>query len=128
VIRNAVPGYKRDEVGGSIACQRRLREMRIGGEKIFRPAMQVREVTTATSGDQDFLADTIGVFEHDDATATFASLYGAYQARSAGAQDNRVERLWEHVRSFRVRGQSCKWEQALPSIEEADPSRTEVRS
>jgi hypothetical protein len=53
--------------------------------------MQVGEVAASAAGDQDFLADAVGMFEHNDATAALAGLDGTHQAGSAASQDDHVE-------------------------------------
>ena len=54
------------EIRRSIAGERRLGEMWIGGKKILRAGVQVGEIAAAAAGDQDFLADSIRAFEHQN--------------------------------------------------------------
>ena len=53
--------------------------------------MDVREVAAAAAGDEDFLADTIGTLEDDDAATSFAGLDRAEEARGASAEDESVK-------------------------------------
>ncbi len=108
VISNAVLRDQRNEIRRRVACQRRLAEVRIGGKKILRAAMQIGEVAAPAAGDQDLLADAIGVLEHGNSAAALARLDGAHQAGSAAAQDDYIEAVFEQVTSFRVWGGSCK--------------------
>jgi len=79
-----------DEVGWSVASERRLDEMRVGREKIVRARMQVGEIAAASAGDQDLLADAVGTFQHEDAAPALARFYGAHQARCARSENNYV--------------------------------------
>ena len=80
-----------DEVGGRVAGERGLGEVGIGGEEIFRAAVEVGEVAAASAGDEDFLAGTRGVFEDGDAAAAAAGFDGAHQAGGACSEDEDVE-------------------------------------
>jgi hypothetical protein len=80
-----------DEIRGRVTGQRGFREVFVRGDKIFRPAMKVGEIAAATAGDQDFLADAIGVLQYGDASAAFAGLDGAEQAGGAGAKNQGVK-------------------------------------
>src|ERR1035441_8597217 len=73
--------------------------MRVRRKKILRPAMQVGKVAAPTAGDQDFLADAIGVFQHGDAASALAGSDGAHQTGSASAQDHRIVGM-DHKDSF----------------------------
>jgi hypothetical protein len=46
--------------------------MLVGAEEILRPAVNVREIATAASGNEDFLTDAIGTFEDCDAAPALA--------------------------------------------------------
>jgi hypothetical protein len=52
-------------------------EVRIGGEEIFGRCANVREIAAASAGDENFLADAVGVFEDSDATTALPRLDGA---------------------------------------------------
>ena len=71
--------------------------MGIGGEEVLRLAVNVGEVAAASAGDEDFLADAVGVFKDGDATATLAGLDGAQQTGSATADDQNVEFLRQEI-------------------------------
>src|SRR5882757_6453919 len=75
----------------SVASQCRLGEMRISGQKILRPAVQVGEVRAATAGDKNLLADAIGVLDDSHATAALACFSGTQQSCGASANHDRVE-------------------------------------
>ncbi len=74
-----------DEIGGRVAGQGGFGEMGIGGEEILRLGMEVGEVAAASTGDEDFFADAVGVFEDGDASAAFGGFDGAESAGGAGA-------------------------------------------
>ena len=82
---------QRDEIRGRVAGQRRLGEMRIGREEILGLAVEVGEVAAAAAGDENLLAQAVGVFEHGDAASALAGLDGAHQARCAAAENQCVE-------------------------------------
>lgn len=65
--------------------------MRICRQEIVRTAIQIGEVTAASAGNEDLLADAIGVFEHSDATSALASREGTHQAGRASAKNDRVK-------------------------------------
>ena len=81
---------KPHEIGRSIAGERRLGEMWIGRKKILRAGVQVGEITAAAAGDQDFLADSIRAFEHQDTPAPLAGFDGTHQAGSACSENDDV--------------------------------------
>ena len=93
VIGNAVFLDQRDEICGSVAGQRGLGKMRIGREEIFGLAVEVGEVAAAAAGDEDLLADAVGVFEHRDAAAALAGFDGAHQTGGAAAENQCVEMM-----------------------------------
>ena len=83
--------HERDEVIGRVSCQRGFCEVRIRGDEIFRRAMNVGEVAASTAGDEDFFADTLGVFQDGDAASAFAGFDCAHQSGGASAEDYGVE-------------------------------------
>ena len=83
--------HQRDEIPLRVARQRRLAEVRIGREKIFRRDVEVGEIAAAAAGNENFFADAIAVFDDDNAPATLARLDGAHQPRGAAADDRYVE-------------------------------------
>ena len=93
VIGDAVLFYERDEVRGSVPRQGRFAEVRIGGQEIFRTAMQIGEVAAAASGDEDFLADLLGMLQHSNAAPALGGLDGAHESCRARAEHDDIERL-----------------------------------
>ena len=82
--------HEAQEVGGSVAGERRLGEVPIGGKKVLRAGVQVGEIAAASAGDQDFLADSVGAFEQQYAASAPAGFHGAHQAGSAGSENDDV--------------------------------------
>ena len=66
-------------------------EVGIGGDKVFRGGVNVREIAAATAGDEDFFANAVRVFEDGHATAALAGLNGAKKACGACAKNENVE-------------------------------------
>src|SRR5208283_315002 len=69
VVGDAVFFDEGEEVRGGVTGQSRFGKVGIGGEEILRLAMKIGEVAATSAGDEDFLADAVGVFEDSDATA-----------------------------------------------------------
>jgi hypothetical protein len=65
--------------------------MRIRGKKVFGLAVKVGEVAASAAGDQDFLAQAVGMLEDRDAATALASFDGAEESRGAGAEDEGVK-------------------------------------
>ena len=91
VIGDAVLFNERDEVRGSEAGEGGFGEVRIGGDEIFRAAMDVCEIAAAASGDKDFLADLAGAFEDGNATAAPAGFDGAEESGGTCTEDQGVK-------------------------------------
>ena len=91
VIPDAVLFHQGDEIGRRVAGQSGFGEVGIGGEEILRLAMDVGEVAAASAGDEDFLADAVGVFEDSNAAATLGGFEGAEEAGCAAADYQDVE-------------------------------------
>ena len=70
--------------------------------------MQIGEVATAAAGDEDLLANAIGVLQHGDPAATLAGFDGAHQSGCAAAENNYVEGLVGQVISFKFQVSSFK--------------------
>ncbi len=81
---------KGDEIGGSVASQGRLGEVRIPREEILWLAVEIGEIAASPAGNEDFFADFFGAFEDGDAAATFAGLDGAEEAGCASAKNEDV--------------------------------------
>ena len=80
-----------NEVVRRVARQRGFSEVRISRQEMFRLAIGVSEVTAATAGNEDLFAHAVGVLNHGHAASLLAGLYGAHQARSAGADNQGVK-------------------------------------
>ena len=82
-----------NEIRGSVASQFRLGKMRIRREKIFGLAVEVGEIAPATAGDENFFAQTVGVFDDGDAASALAGFDGAHQAGCAASENQCVEMM-----------------------------------
>jgi hypothetical protein len=67
--------------------------MRIRREKVFRTALQIREVAAAPAGDQYLLPDAIRVFKDQHTASALPCLDGAHQASRASTENDRIESL-----------------------------------
>ena len=107
VIRDAMLLDEGDEVAGSVAGERRFREMLVGAEEVFGARVDVREITAAAAGDEDFFADAIGAFEDGDAAAAFAGFGGAEESGGARAEDECVKFVRRFGQAF-AKPRSCQ--------------------
>ncbi len=89
---------KRDEVRRGVACQSRLGEVGIGGEKILGPAMDIREIAAAPAGYQYLLAQLGCALDDSDPTSAFAGFDSAHESGGAGSENQNVKFL-DHDRS-----------------------------
>jgi hypothetical protein len=71
--------------------------MRIRGQKIFRTAVEVGEVSASAAGDQNFFAQAVGVFEHGYTAAALAGFDGTHQSRCAAAENECIEGISHHM-------------------------------
>ncbi len=62
-------------------------EVGIGGKEVFRRGVKVGEIAAASAGDEDFLANAVGMFDYCDAAAALACLDGAEEAGGTGAEN-----------------------------------------
>jgi len=83
VVGDAVLFDEGDEIGGSVAGQCGFGEVRVGGEKVFRLAVKVGEVAASAAGDQNFISQAVGMFEHGDAASALAGFDGTAGRRAA---------------------------------------------
>src|SRR4029077_20527668 len=90
VIGNGVLFDKAHDVGRSVAGERRLGEVPIGRKKVLWAGMKIRKIATAAAGDQDFFADAIRAFQHQDTPAPLPRFNGTHQASSACAENDDV--------------------------------------
>ena len=91
VVRDAMFFDEGDEIRGRVAGERGFREVFVCGDEVFRTAMDVGEIAAASAGDQDFLADALGTFEHRDSAPTFAGFDGAEQTGGPCAEYQSVK-------------------------------------
>jgi hypothetical protein len=70
--------------------------------------MQVGEIAAPAAGDQDFLANAVGVLQHSDAASTLAGGDGTHQSGSASAQDHCIVGM-DHKDSFKFPVSSFKY-------------------
>ena len=91
VIGDTVLFDQRDEIGGRVAGQGGLGEVKIRGKKVFRLAVKVGEVAASTAGDENFLAQAVRMFEHGDTAAALTGFDGAHQGRRAAAENECIE-------------------------------------
>ena len=82
---------QRDEIRGRVPCQRGFREVLIRGNEIFRLAVNVGEITASPAGDENLLADSIGMLEYGDAPPAFAGFDRAKKSRGPGAKNQSVK-------------------------------------
>ena len=80
-----------DEIRWRVPRQRGFCEVLVRRNEIFRLAINVGEITAPAAGDQDFLADAIGMLEHGDTTPSFAGLDCAEESSGSSAKDQRVK-------------------------------------
>lgn len=59
--------------------------------KIFRRGVEVSEIAPASSRNENFLADAVGMLDDRDTAAAFAGFAGAEESGGAGAKDQNVE-------------------------------------
>jgi hypothetical protein len=80
-----------DEIVLSIAGQRRFAEMRVAGQEIFRPGIEIREVAAPAARNQDLLARRVRVVEQQHAPPAGTGRHRAHHAGGARADDDDVE-------------------------------------
>jgi hypothetical protein len=87
----------RDDVCRCKASQRGFCEVRIFGEEVFCAAVDIGEVASTATGDEDLFANAFGVIEQHDAPSAAACFNCTHHAGSARSQDYDISLL--HVRS-----------------------------
>jgi len=85
VVGDAMLGEEREEIGGSEAGQGGFGEVGIGGEEVVGSGMKIGEIAAASAGDENFLADAVGMFEDSDAAAAVGGFDGGEEAGGTGA-------------------------------------------
>jgi hypothetical protein len=91
VVGDAMFFEEGEKVGGSVAREGGFCEVRIGGDKVFGRGVNVGEVAAASTGDENFFADAVGVLDDSDATAAVGGFNSAEEAGGACAEDQSVE-------------------------------------
>ena len=103
VVGNSVFLDEGDEIGGRVARESGLGEVRIFGEEVLRLGVKIREVAAAAAGDEDFLADFFGAFEEYYPAAALSGFDGAEESSGAAAQNDHIEVVHpDSSRSFLV--------------------------
>ncbi len=74
-----------EKIGGREAGKRGFGEVGIGRNEVIRFGVNVGEIAAAAAGNEDFLADTVGVLKDSDAPAPVPCLDGAKEACGASA-------------------------------------------
>src|SRR5271165_3100377 len=87
---NLVLLHQLQKISRRITGQRGLGKVRIRRKEIFGSGVQVGEITPPPAGDQNLLADTVGMLQQEDATAAAARMHGAKQASGAGSHNEYV--------------------------------------
>jgi len=91
VIGNAMFFDERDEIRRRVAGQRGLGEVFVPGDELLGLAIDICEIAAASAGDQDFLADAIGMLEHGDTPPAFAGFNRTEKSRGATAENKSVK-------------------------------------
>jgi len=91
VVGDAVLFYQGDHVRRGEGGEGGLGEVGVFGEEVLRAGVEVGEVGAAAAGDEDLLADAVGVVEEEDAFAAASGFCGAEEACGSGAEDDDVE-------------------------------------
>ena len=89
VVGNSVFFDQRNKIRRRVPRQRGLGKVRIRGNEILRPAINIREIAAPAAGNQNLFADAFGMFEHSHAPPALARLNRAHQSRSATAQESK---------------------------------------
>src|SRR5579872_3645134 len=93
MVRNAVALHQAEEILGAIPRQCRLGEVRIPGEEILGACIEVGEVATPSSGDQDLSANLRVMLRHHNPASPLTGFDGAHQAGSTRPDHNYIDRL-----------------------------------
>src|SRR5579864_1348939 len=93
VIGNAVFFHQRNKIGRRVTGQGGLGKVRIGGDKVFRTAMQVGKVAAPAARDEDLFADALSPLQYRHAAATLTGFNGAHKAGSSSAENDDIKTL-----------------------------------
>jgi len=91
VIGDAMFFNESDEIWRSKAREGRLGKVRIGREEIVGRAMNVGEIASASAGNQDFLAETVGALQHSYAASALPCYHAAEKAGGPATENDGVE-------------------------------------
>src|SRR5207248_8255032 len=73
----------------------------------------VGEIAAATAGDQNFLADAVGVLEDGDTPAAFAGFNGAEKSGGTGAENQSVKSVRQECISLERESAVCRVSDAM---------------
>jgi len=104
------------KIAGCEAGESGSSEIGIGGVEILGFGVNVGEIAAATAGDEDFLANAVGVFEYGDAATAFTRFDGAKKSCGASAENQNVEGT----------GQRCLTEIGSSAIRYGGQCRAEI--
>ena len=91
MVGNAVLLHQRDEIRRRVACQCGLSKVWVGGDKIFRTAMQIGEIAASAARDQDLLSYAFSPLQYHHAASTLARFNGAHEASCAAAENDYIK-------------------------------------
>src|SRR5258708_3188454 len=103
VVGNFVFFDQSDKVRRRISRQSGLGKVWIGGDEIFRLAINIGEIAAAAAGNQDFLAQSVGAFNDRHAPAAFSGFCGAEKSRSTRPEDQHVRAPGHQIVSSSMR-------------------------
>jgi len=109
VIRDAVLFHHGDEVRGGVAGEGRLGKVRVGGKKVLRRGVKIREIAASAARNQDLLANAFGPLHDDHAAAPLAGLDRAHQTGRAASQHNGVISLIHGLSLSGAVVEECPW-------------------
>ncbi len=87
---NLVLLHQCQKISRSVAGKRRLGEMWIGGEEVSRSRMEISEVASPAAGDQDLLADPVGMVKQQNPASAAARMDSAEKTCGAGAHNYNI--------------------------------------
>jgi hypothetical protein len=87
VVRDLMPLDQGGEILWSVTSQRGLGEVRIRGQKVFRLAMYVGEITAAATGDEYFPAGPGRALENGNSALSAAGLDRTHQTGGTATED-----------------------------------------
>lgn len=79
-----------DEIPRRVAGQRRFAEVRIAGNKIFGPRVDIRKIAAAAARDKNFAADLRVMFDDQNAPPAFSRFDRAKKAGRTAADNDAV--------------------------------------